>query len=317
MGIKKTPTNFRTYYKHLKEEYADKKIKKIGQIEELEQERDTLYKEITDNINKYTTDYNFDLTSYPEFVKNEYTTGTFLKAAKGAFVNRQDEYEMVADLYEVYKLAKCQKELYLHNKDLNIIKKVLKVGLYEYKDILKAYYTEVHKKLILEGAGYVFDNNMGWICINRCHLINPKRPLDYAATKKRKEELIKSGKRIYNKEEAEWCARNGIDYKAEDVRVFINNEYCYEIPLINCKLLNGRKLKLDITDYRGPEIRGKSNDDLIVECNGDCNKLCELSVDLKTKLTLCNKSNKMLYTKFIRNEAQKSINAPSTNRKNR
>ena len=317
MAIKNTPVNFRTYYKHLMEVCKDKKNNITTQLEELEKECSQLYNEIKDNATKYKEDYSFDLAKYSEFVNNEYSTGTFLKASKGAFVNRRDEYELVADLYDLYKLAKYQKQIYLYKKDLALVDKILSLGLYQYKDILKAYYTEVHKKLILDGAGYVFDNNMGWICINRCHLNNPKRPLDYAATKRRKEELIKEGKRIYNKEEADWCARNGLEYKAEDVRVFMNNEYCYEIPLINCKLIDGRKLKLDITDYRGAEIRGKTNEDLIKECDGDIDKICELSVDLKTKLTLCNKVNKMLYTKFIRNEAQKSINATSTNRKNR
>ena len=51
-----------------------------------------------------------------------------------------------------------------------------------------------------------------------------------------------AGKKIYNKEEADWCARNGIEYKAEDKRVFRKDEYCYEIPLIHCRITNGHSM---------------------------------------------------------------------------
>ena len=49
-------------------------------------------------------------------------------------------------------------------------------------------------------------------------------------------------------------------------------------------------------------------------CNGDINKICELPLDLKTKVTLCDKADKILYTKFIRNENQKPITFVKTNR---
>lgn len=159
-----------------------------------------------------------------------------------------------------------------------------------------------------------FSNGIGWICVNRC-VIDKKKPiLDYAATKKREKELIEKGERIYNKEEAEWCARNGIEYKAKDKRVFICNEYCYQIPLIDCKLPGSNTLKLEIGDYRHRCLRGKTNEDLINICNNDTKKICELPIDLKTKVTLCDKTDKILYTKFIRNEAQKPITFGKINR---
>ena len=57
-----------------------------------------------------------------------------------------------------------------------------------------------------------------------------------------------------------------------------------------------------------------TNDELIELCNRDIKKICELSVDLKTKVTLCDKVNKILYTKFIRNENQKPFTFTKTNR---
>ena len=54
-----------------------------------------------------------------------------------------------------------------------------------------------------------------------------------------------------------------------------------------------------VADYRHQDIRGKTNQDLINECEGDVNKICELKIDLKTKLTLCDTVNKGLYINFI------------------
>lgn len=96
----------------------------------------------------------------------------------------------------------------------------------------------------------------------------------------------------------------------------MTNEYCYEIPLIASKMPNGNKLKLEISDYRHASLRGNTNDQLIELCNNDITKICELPIDLKTKVTLCDKTDKILYTKFIRNEGQQSINTPKANRKN-
>ena len=149
-------------------------------------------------------------------------------------------------------------------------------------------------------------------------MITKSKPkLNYSATKKKKEELIKEGKRIYNDIERKWCQSNGIEYKAEDYRVFMKKEYCYEIPLIGCKLPDGSKYKLTISDYRHNSMRNKSNEDLIKECNNDINKICELPIDLKTKLTLCDTVDKTLYIKFIRNETQQPSTTPKTCRKNR
>ena len=52
-------------------------------------------------------------------------------------------------------------------------------------------------------------------------------------------------------------------------------------------------------------------------CNNDINKICNLPIDVRTKLNLCLKVDDTLYTKFIRNENQKPIAAGKADRKNR
>lgn len=314
MAIKEIPINSKGYYKLFIKNNKQKLEDSLKLLEELEEDIELRHKNILSWIDVYINEFNFNPHQYTEFENNKYTTGKFYRASKGLLINKQNDYELVGDLFTLYELASKQKEIYDLNQDIVLFKKCIALSLKEYTEILRVYYTEVHKHLVLEGEGYAFSGELGWICVNRC-IIDKKHPiLDYAATKKREKELIEKGERIYNKEEAEWCLRNGIEYKAKDKRVFICNEYCYQIPLIDCRLPNARSLEFKVSDYRHRSCRGKTNDELIELCNRDIKKICELSVDLKTKVTLCDKTNKTLYTKFIRNENQKPFTFTKINR---
>lgn len=304
MAVKEIPINVRQYYKSCK----DTNKKKVDElnivIENLNLRCKEIYNRILNNKQTYIDNCKVNLDDYQEFKENKYINGEFYKVAKGIFINRNNNYTLASDLYDLYLLASKQKDVYQVKKEFEVAKKLSEIKMFDYIKILNTFYTEVHRQLVVEGNGYSFGNNIGWICVNRCVLRKPKKHIDYKATKEKEKQLKAEGKRIYNKEEADWCKKNGIEYKAEDKRVFQDIEYCYEIPLIGCKLPNAHKLKLDIADYRHKDIRGKSNDVLMKECNGDINKICKLPIDLRSKVTLCDKSNKMLYTKFIRNEDQ-------------
>ncbi len=317
MAINEIPVGYKTYYKLFIENNKQKLKDELEQKKELEEEIYNKHSIINSWKDVYKKEFNVDIEKYDEFKENKYITGRFLKLTKGLLINKQNEYELVSDLFNLYDLADTQKKVYDCETNIKFYTKCINVKLKEYLEILRTYYTEVHKQMIIEGKGYSISNGIGWICINRCIFDRKKKILDYAATKKRTKELIEQGKKIYDKEEAEWCAKNGLDYKAEDKRVFICNEYCYQIPLIDCKISGGSHVKLDIADYRHNKLRGKTNEDLIKECKNDINKICELPIDLKTKVTLCDKADKILYTKFIRNENQKPIAYSASNRKDR
>ena len=68
------------------------------------------------------------------------------------------------------------------------------------------------------------------------------------------------------------------------------------------------------SNYYGRSVRGKSNQQLIEECNYDKEKICELDLDVRAKLDLCLELDKILYTKFIRNENQKPSNDTTPSR---
>lgn len=314
MAFKETPTNIRVYYKSMRTKYTLLKEEALNTKDKLESEVKEKHESVLSYVDSIKKEFTIDLKTYKEFNENKYIDGKLLHVARGLYLNKQGGYQITSYLLDVYLLAKQQKEIYNLERDVQKYDKMINLKLGEYREILRVFYTEVHKKMI-EGYGYVFEGDLGWVCINRCHITNGHHVLDYKATKEKKAKLLAEGKRLYNKQEAEWCKQNNIEYDGVEFRVFKDNEYCYEFPLINCTIPNGRKYKLTITDYRATSVRGKTNAQLIEECNHDKNKICELPVDVKTKLSMCNEVDKTLYLNFIRNENQKSVNSTSFDRK--
>lgn len=317
MAIKEIPINYRVYYKNIKNKYTQLKENAINKITELNKVIAESYESILNNINVYKDNFGIDLSNYVEFRNNEYIDGTFYKIAKGLFINRKNNYVIVSDLFDLYNLANKQREINKIQAEIKEYDKILALSLNQYKTLLSVFYNKVHERMILNGNGYVFESNIGWTCINRCHIEKRKPHIDYAATKKKKAELLAQGIKIYNAEEANWCKQNDIEYNAADPRVYLKNEYCYEISLLGCKLPNGSKYKLEITDFRGREIRGFSNNELAEKANNNTITICKYPLDLRTKLAICESIDKMLYINLIRNENQKPINITATDRKNR
>lgn len=317
MAIKEIPTNFRVYYKTMHDSIRPKYEEAVANYEKLLVEEKAIHSELIGLADYYNSVYKFNFSDYPELIDNNYIDGTFYDHAKGLFINKKNNYKATSPLYKLYKVAMKQKELHNLKHQLDIWERMLDLTLDEYKQVLQTFYNEVHKKLIIDGYGYVLENPMGWICINRCKIVKGRRKmLDFQATKANKARLLAEGKRLWNKEEAMYAASVGIEYKGVDYRVYKDNEVCYEIPLINCRVLKGEKIKFEPTARRGYTI-GKTDDSMIADCNNDLNKICELPIDIPRKLKLCIKTNDILYLNFIRNEAQQSAHTPKANRKNR
>lgn len=308
MKIKETPTTYSEYYDKMRERTIPKREEVVGTLDKAKGELEELYNIVRDNTEVYKS-LGVTLSTYNEYAENKYITGEFLDYARTLFINRKNNYEANAQLFHLYRYARKQKEVHDLEHDLNHYDKLLSLTKRQYSSILRTFYTEVHRQMILFGKGYVFEGNLGWICINRCHIDEAKRRIDYFATAKRKKEILEAGGRLYNEEENKWCDANGIKYDGQDWRVFLKSEYCYEIPLLNCRIKNGGKYKLSIADYRNRTLRGKSNKQLIEECGGDLEVICNLRVDLKAKLNLCLEADNGIYLNFIRNEDQKPITA--------
>lgn len=316
MKIKEVPTTTSAYYDKMQERTMQKREDVMGMLNKVKFQLDDVYDTVTKNTKVYEG-LGVTLSDYKEYNENKYIDGEFLLMSKGLFINRKHNYTMDAISYSLYKLARLQKKVYEFSESLKHCDKLLSLSLKEYTEILRTFYTEVHKHMILFGEGYAFENGLGWICINRCRIEKSKPHLDYAATKKRKQEILNEGGTLYNKEEEQWCKENNIKYNGVDYRVFKHDEYCYEIPLLNSTVKDGNKLKFTVSDYRHRSLRGKTNEEIIEEYEGNLETICGLKLDLKTKLNLCLKADSGIYLNFIRNENQKSVVFGKVNWKDR
>ena len=309
--IKPMPVHIREYYKAMKEAYTQKKEEALKEREELISEVDVLQQDIMEKHDDYLK-YKINLSKYPEFINNEYIDGHFYRMAKGAYLNKQNDYELTTELHNLLKLAEKQYRIHELKGQLELFDKILSIKTNDYVRYMREYFNIVHKKMIIEGCAYHFGNNIGDVLINRVKNTSKRKQIDYKATKEKKEEILARGGKLYNKEEAEWCKKNGIEYKGEDGRVYLDIEYFYEIFMCNKRFTDARLYSFTPQDYRSVEVRGKSNAQLIKECDNDLEKICELPVDLKTKLHMCVEVDKMLYTNFIRNEGQTSYKYSET-----
>ena len=317
MAIKETPTNFRCYYKKMRASITEKYNKLVDEYGATYVREKKLYEELIKKIDKYKINHDIDLRSYKEFVENEYIDGTFYDDVKGLFINKKNNYKVIQPLYSLYKLAKMQKELHENHKTRRLYSKMLSLNLKQYAKVLETFYNEVHKKLIIEGCGYMFEDNIGWLCINRCKVVQGNRKLlDFQATKRNKAKLLAEGKRLWNKDEYEYAKSLGLEYDGVDYRKYVEAEYCYEFALLDTKLKLDDKIRFEPCARRS-HIEGRTDEQVIADCDNDLNKICELQIDVKRKLNLCIKTNDLLYLNFIRNESQQSAHTPKANRKSR
>ena len=311
MAIKPTPIHIREYFKAMKTAFTQRKEDDIKRIEELQKEIDFSYRYVLKRREAFLK-YNINVSEYPEFINNEYIDGKLFRVANGAYINKEGDYEIISDLSELLKLAKYQKEIKDINKNIEFYNKVLAIKANEYIRYIRTFFTEVHKHMILNGEGYHFGHHIGNVIINRYALDNKRKTLDYKATAAKKEEILARGGVLYDEASAKFAKENGLKYEFEDHRVYLTGEYAYEVFMANKTFDGAKNFYFTPQDYRAVEIRGKSNKQLIEECNRDLTKICELPVDLKQKLSMCNEVDKTLYTNFIRNENQSSYRFETT-----
>jgi len=313
-AIKDIPTNRKDYYNSCQRAFQLKYDRCTEERQKLLVQAAELYDDIINNKEYYKDNYNLNLDNIIEFRNNSYSTGEFYRIAKRLFLNKKDDHITIVELYDLYNLAKLHKAIYNLEKQIHLAERVLSIKYNDYAKIIKQFYYEVHKHMILEGEAYHFDNRIGYLCINRCKIHRRYPMLDYEATRKYKAQLLAEGKKLWNKAEAEYCKRIGVEYTGVDYRVYQNNEHYYEIPLLYSSCKYKYDLEFESSDYRALKLRGTKHDDLLKLCDNDTKKICELDVDLKTKLALCDKADKLLYAKFIRNENQDKHNYSAPNR---
>ena len=137
MAIKEIPINAKVYYKLFVRNNKQKLEDNLKLLEELEEDVEVRRKNILSWIDVYINEFNFNPNQYIEFENNEYTTGRFYKAAKGLLINKQNDYELVGDLFNLYELASKQKEIYDLKQDRVLFKKCIALCIKENTEILR------------------------------------------------------------------------------------------------------------------------------------------------------------------------------------
>lgn len=190
MAIKEVPTNFRVYYTCMRESVTEQRLKALDIRSDLENTVAILKDEIAAKAFVYKNTFGIDVINSEEFKQNKYIDGHLYKLARGLFINKKDNYNIVSDLFDLYNYAKKQKEIHSLDVEINHYDKLLSLSIKEYSRILNVFYSEVHRQMILNGYGYSFEGSLGWICINRCHKVKSKPTIDFAATKREKRNYL-------------------------------------------------------------------------------------------------------------------------------
>lgn len=311
-AIRNTSIGIKDYYQRLKDkaEYDKEKAKiSYAELKEVIMERRSA-------IVPYVDKFRLPIIDYPEFQQNKYINGFLEDAAKSMYQDNRLSLEDKHLHFRLVSYAVSLRKIVEYEKTIEKADKILALSFKDYRDFIREFYTEVQRQLIVEGNGYRLDGKLGWICYNRV-LNTGKKMVDFQATKQNKEKLLAEGKRIYNKEEAEWCKQNDIEYDGVDATIYKQDVAWYELCLIGNRLPNANYLRIKPVDYRSVETRNYSTEQLYKHCDGDIDKIMKLDVSMKIKLNMCLESDKLLYTKFIRNENQTKSTYGSSSWKNR
>lgn len=319
MAIRELPVTVSEYHKHFISVNSEK-------LKTIKENKGKVYntvielkKYIEDNLTEYEL-HSIDATKFKEFNNLEYNNGEIERKAKEQYINASNLglKQALVPMFKLYEFGKCLKQINKLEKQIVLLEKLVKIKYSEYFKYIVAFYGKVHEKLILEGAGYAFGGNIGWICYNRVlfHETNRrKRHIDYKATRLAKQELLRKGLTPYSKEAADWCKERNIPYNGVEYVVYQTNEAFYELAYIPGTLPNAAlHYHFTPTNYRDRSIKGKSCEELYEMCNGDVNKVFEFKCDIRTKLLLALMIKPNLYLNYIRNENQESVTLAASSR---
>jgi hypothetical protein len=300
MRINESPSNYWSYYKSWQKANDLKRNAGERELERLTKKVIVEREEIKSNLDLYKERYKLNLMDYPEFVDRKHTTGALYRTAKTLFMNRAENHELVAELYDLFVFTKHLKRIAELPAELSFYDRCLALSVKAYRDILKAYYLEVQKKLILEAGGYRFSHDIGLVAIHRVKVTNPHKKLNYGATMLKKRQMIAEGRHLWNKEEAEWCEKNHLPYNGEDYRVFLDAPFVYKLTLYDCRLPNGRLVRFRHANSTPRKFQNISPEDLAQHFDNSLEKICESELCFRQKILVCDKADPTMYAKFIR-----------------
>ena len=258
----------------------------VRKAERIYNAKETCYKYLSARKGNIATDYNLILDDYTiEFVNQEYNP--LLELEKNVIkLLKKDIKGERQDVIELAKWCSILKNEYNTYKELKLCKKKSELTFDEYKTYLFDYYCQVHK-IILEGNIYKFGHGIGTIRFRKFVFNENYRSIDFDATRKRKQELINAGKKVYNKLEAINAKAQGKEYDGIPYVVYKTNNYGYSLKLENSIIIKDR-LPYDFkpVSYINSKYRGYDYNQIIEKFCKTEDDINYLQVDLRTKLAL-------------------------------
>lgn len=316
LGIKEAAISLREYHQMFIADCRKEANTLKCKIERFKEKCDAAKSDVKDFIDEYKQLYNLDVTKFPEYQRNRYISGEFLRVAKGVYLNRNKDYEITAQTFAVYNLAFLQKKVFEFEQRRKKCEKYAGISYKLYRDLVCQFYTAVQKQLIFKAYGYQYEKGIGFVFINRAKQSKNCIILDAEATRVNKKKLLAEGKNIYSKEKIEWCEKHNIPYDYVDHRVWKPYPYHYEIVLLGRRSHYTRN-QFKRSRWRSVHLPSNTLEGMIEHCNRDMNKICELDIDLPSKLSMCLTIDPTMGLKYIRNENQKSYKFIRFNRKGR
>lgn len=186
----------------------------------------------------------------------------------------------------------------------------------EFRRLIKMFYFSVHAS-ILNGYAYTYSYGIGDLIISRWKVSDNVKPtIDFAATNKRKKEILDAGGKLYNKNEAAWYAARGIKYDAEDYRVYRKDNFRYEVDITNSSIINSKNKEFETIQWVDKSLRGMPQSELAETFNSR-GEIYNMDADIRYKLNCILHKYPTEYLKFIRNAEQSKYKRGAHNSKNR
>lgn len=262
-----------------------------------------------------------DVTKRASFIKSRF--GINLNDYKYSWIlGIYDEHENLTDavskklteevvgeakiaLLQLLRYSKLLKTCNDNNEQIKLAKERAKVSFKEYKSILRKYYMQAVHKALLEGYAYHFGYGIGDISINFWRYRDKPRSnyVDWAATKKRKQEILDAGLKLYDENEAKIYQLRGIKYDGIPYIVYKNNTEFYNIELCNNSRYGIGSVKFKYANYVPYKFRGKTPEEIAKELE-TLDNIAAQDLGIRHKLIVALAQDPTLYLKYIRNVEQ-------------
>ena len=257
----------------------------VRKAERISNAKENCYKYLSARKGNIAKDLNIDLDQFYEFNNQAYNSSLELESFVIKLLKKHTKGER-QDVIELAKWCSILKNEHKTFIELRLCKKKSELTFDEYKTYLFDYYCQVHK-IILEGNTYKFGHGIGTIRFRKFVFNEHYRSIDFDATRKRKQELIDSGKKVYNKLEAINAKAQGKEYDGIPYVVYKTSNYGYSLKLENSIIIRDR-LPYDFkpVSYINAKYRGYNYNQIIEKFCKTEDDINYLQVDLRTKLAL-------------------------------